>query len=90
MAALYSCSAPAPLRPPRRLVLLHLDGSENVLPEHGAAVLNGTRAVGQVTTAARHHELGPVALAVVKRSTPPDAVLTVDGVPAAQELVVAP
>jgi folate-binding protein YgfZ len=77
-------------RPPRRLVLLHLDGSENVLPEHGAAVLHGARAVGQVTTAARHHELGPVALAVVKRSTPPDAVLTVDGVPAAQELVVAP
>ena len=77
-------------RPPRRLVLLHLDGSENVLPEHGATVLNGDRAVGQVTTAARHHELGPVALAVVKRSTPPDAVLTVDGVPAAQELVVAP
>jgi hypothetical protein len=76
-------------RPPRRLVMLHLDGSENVLPEQGAAVVHGERPVGQVTTAARHHELGPIALALVKRSLAPDAVLTVDGVPAAQELVVA-
>jgi folate-binding protein YgfZ len=77
-------------RPPRRLVLLHLDGSENVLPGHGAPVLLGARRVGQVTTAVRHHELGPVALALVKRSAAPAAVLTVDGVTAAQELVVAP
>jgi folate-binding protein YgfZ len=77
-------------RPPRRLVLLHLDGSENVLPAPGAPVLLGNRAVGHVTTPVRHHELGPVALALVKRSVPADAVLGVDGVPAAQELVVAP
>jgi folate-binding protein YgfZ len=77
-------------RPPRRLVLLHLDGSENVLPGHGAEVLLGERSVGRVTTAVRHHELGPIALALVKRSVGADAVLTVDGVPAAQELVVAP
>lgn len=77
-------------RPPRRLVLLHLDGSENVLPGHGAAVLHGGRPVGRVTTPVRHHELGPVALAVVKRSVPAEAGLVVDGVPAAQELVVAP
>lgn len=77
-------------RPPRRLVMLHLDGSENVLPGHGDAVLFGDRAVGQVTSAARHHELGPVALALVKRSIPASATLVVAGVVAAQEIVVAP
>ena len=75
-------------RPPRRLVLLHLDGSEHVLPGHGAEVMAGDRRAGHVTTAARHHELGPVALALVKRSIPPDAPLTVEGIAAAQELVV--
>ncbi len=75
-------------RPPRRLVMLHLDGSEHVLPPRGAAVLSGERQVGFVTTAARHHELGPVALALVKRSTPVDAVLLVEGVAASQEVVV--
>jgi folate-binding protein YgfZ len=77
-------------RPPRRLVFLHLDGSEHRLPSHGDPVLLGDRQVGVVTTAARHHELGPIALALVKRSTPADAPLTVDGVAAAQELVVKP
>ncbi|MBI4940148.1 MAG: folate-binding protein YgfZ [Actinobacteria bacterium] len=74
-------------RPPRRLVLLHLDGSEHALPAAGAAVVHGGRQVGFVTTSARHHELGPVALALVKRSLPVDATLAVslagaDGVPA--------
>ncbi len=77
-------------RPPRRLVMLHLDGSEHVLPEHGAPVTAGERQVGFVTTAARHHELGPVALALVKRSTPVDAELFAGGVAAAQEIVVRP
>ncbi|MBO9555275.1 folate-binding protein [Cellulomonas sp.] len=85
-------------RPPRRLVLLHLDGSGHLLPEPGADVHEVTadhepgRAVGKVTTVARHHELGPVALAVVKRSTPVDATLVVDceggAVAAGQEQVV--
>jgi tRNA-modifying protein YgfZ len=77
-------------RPPRRLTLLHLDGSEHALPERGAPVYNGERQVGQVTTPARHHELGPVALALLKRSTPVDAELLVAGIPASQEVVVAP
>jgi len=77
-------------RPPRRLVLLHLDGSGHGLPARGAEVTGPQRAVGFVTTSARHHELGPVALALVKRSTPADVDLTVDGVAAAQEVVVAP
>ena len=66
-------------RPPRRLVLLHLDGSDSVLPATGEPVLLDGRDVGRVTTAARHYELGPIALAVVKRSTPPDAPLVVGG-----------
>jgi folate-binding protein YgfZ len=75
-------------RPPRRLVLLHLDGSESVLPEHGEPVLLGDRAVGTVTSAARHYELGPIALALVKRSTPADETLVTAGIAAAQELLV--
>ncbi|MDP9826993.1 CAF17-like 4Fe-4S cluster assembly/insertion protein YgfZ [Kineosporia succinea] len=75
-------------RPPRRLVMLHLDGTMNELPVTGAPVLHGTREVGRVTTAARHHELGPVALAVLKRSTPPDAQVSAGGVEASQEIVV--
>jgi hypothetical protein len=77
-------------RPPRRLVLLHLDGSEHTLPAHGDPVTLGERQVGFVTTPARHHELGPVALALVKRNIPVDATLLAAGIPAAQEVVVAP
>lgn len=69
-------------RPPRRMVLLHLDGSENTLPGHGDPVTLDGRQVGFVGTAVRHHELGPVALALVKRNTPDEAVLSAGGVPA--------
>ncbi len=76
--------------PPRRLVLLHLDGSENKLPAHGDAVqLEGTD-VGFTGSAARHYELGPIALALVKRTTPVDATLQTDGIAAAQEVLVSP
>jgi folate-binding protein YgfZ len=75
-------------RPPRRLVLLHLDGSEHVLPGPGAPVLLGERPVGRLTSPARHYELGPVALAVVKRSVPVDAALDAGGIAAAQEPIV--
>jgi folate-binding protein YgfZ len=74
--------------PPRRLVMLHLDGSAVVFPAPGTPVeLDGTQ-VGFLGTVARHHELGPIALALVKRSTPTDATLIVDGVTAAQEVIV--
>lgn len=76
--------------PPRRLVFLNLDGSADVLPQHGDAVeLDGAQ-VGFVGSAARHYELGPVALALVKRTVPVDAVLTAAGVTAAQEVIVPP
>jgi folate-binding protein YgfZ len=78
--------------PPRRLVMLHLDGSESVLPVHGDPVALGDKVVGSVTSAARHHEYGPIALAIVKRNTDADAVLTVtaDGtsISASQEVIV--
>jgi len=77
-------------RPPRRLVMLHLDGSGHGLPEQGAEVLLEDRKVGFVTTAARHHELGPIALALVKRNTPAEATLRIGDIAAAQEVVVAP
>ncbi|WP_326597608.1 CAF17-like 4Fe-4S cluster assembly/insertion protein YgfZ [Streptomyces sp. NBC_01803] len=82
-------------RPPRRLVFLHLDGSEVKLPEHGDPVrlaADGAegRELGFVTTAARHHELGPIALALVKRNVPADAGLLAGNTPAAQETVVEP
>src|SRR5665648_958493 len=64
-------------RPPRRLVMLHLDGSGHLLPAPGASVTFVDREVGVVTSVARHHELGPIALAVLRRSTPADVPLLV-------------
>lgn len=75
--------------PPRRLVMLHLDGSAVVFPPAGTPVENNGVQVGFLGTVARHHELGPIALALVKRSTPTDVTLTVDGIAASQEIIVA-
>lgn len=72
-------------KPPRRLVLLHLDGSVVTVPATGADVEKDGVKVGYVGTVARHHELGTIALAVVKRNVPLDSQLTVGGVPAIQE-----
>ena len=76
--------------PPRRLVLLHLDGSENKLPAHGEPVHSGEATVGFVGSSARHYELGPIALALVKRNVSVDETLEVAGVSAAQEVIVPP
>jgi folate-binding protein YgfZ len=77
-------------RPPRRLVFLHLDGSGHTLPDRGTPVMAGERQVGQLTSVARHHEDGPIGLALVKRNTPVDDVLDVGGISASQVVVVAP
>ena len=77
-------------RPPRRLTMLHLDGSENRLPPAGTPITLAGRPVGFVGSAARHHELGPIALGLLKRNVPVAAVLEVAGMPAAQEVVVDP
>ncbi|QGV79851.1 YgfZ/GcvT domain-containing protein [Streptomyces ficellus] len=80
-------------KPPRRLVFLHLDGSEVHLPPPGTPVrlkADGEegRQLGFVTTSVRHHELGPIALALVKRNVPVDAELLAGTTAAAQEVVV--
>lgn len=77
-------------RPPRRLVQLHLDGSRSTLPGLGAELKLGEKVVGRVGSSALHYELGPVALALVKRSVDVGAQLTADGVEAMQEVLVDP
>lgn len=70
-------------RPPRRTVLLHLDGTSEELPAPGTPVLRDDRQVGVTGTAVRHHELGMVTLALLKRNVPDDATLRVADVNAA-------
>ncbi|MER5266643.1 glycine cleavage T C-terminal barrel domain-containing protein [Actinosynnema sp. NPDC002837] len=64
-------------RPPRRMLLLHLDGSREVQPETGDPVLVEDRVVGRVGSVALHHELGTIVLALVKRSVSPETELLV-------------
>jgi tRNA-modifying protein YgfZ len=70
--------------PPRRLTLLHLDGTEVALPSAKSPVMHDGKEVGFIGTTARHHELGPIALAVIKRNVPLDATLTAESIPANQ------
>jgi tRNA-modifying protein YgfZ len=76
--------------PPRRLVFLDLDGSVDRLPGHGDPVeLDGVQ-VGFTGSAARHYELGPIGLALIKRTVPAEATLVAGGIAAAQEIIVSP
>jgi folate-binding Fe-S cluster repair protein YgfZ len=52
------------------------------MPENGAKLSHNEKEVGYIGTVARHYELGPIALAVVKRNTPADSILRADGVAA--------
>ncbi|MGH3683909.1 MAG: YgfZ/GcvT domain-containing protein [Pseudonocardiaceae bacterium] len=61
-------------RPPRRMVLVHLESPET-LPSTGDPVRAGDRVVGRVGTVVTHHELGPIALVLLKRSVEPDTPL---------------
>jgi folate-binding protein YgfZ len=74
--------------PPRRLVLLHLDGSAVDLPKHGDAVTLEGKEIGFVGSVARHYELGPIALALIKRTTPSEATLMAGNIAASQEILV--
>ncbi|WP_105034968.1 CAF17-like 4Fe-4S cluster assembly/insertion protein YgfZ [Cryobacterium aureum] len=87
--------------PPRRLVMLHLDGSEGVLPAPGDPVqADRVRpegeaervTVGAITSSSIHYELGPIALAVIKRTIPAASTLYVESegisISAAQEIIV--
>ncbi|WP_026529363.1 YgfZ/GcvT domain-containing protein [Haematomicrobium sanguinis] len=80
--------------PPRRLVFLSLDGSIHGTPAVGSPVNFSGRTVGTVTSVGQHHEMGPIALAVIKRAVDPAADLQVtsgdDSYAAAQEVIVSP
>ena len=77
-------------RPPRRIAFLHLDGSGHTLPDPGAEVLLGDKVVGRVTSVARHHEDGPIALAVLKRNTDAETDLLVTPTIAAAQTEIVP
>jgi folate-binding protein YgfZ len=84
-------------RPPRMLVLLDLDGSVD-RPSTGDPVLAGGRTVGRLGTVVDHVDLGPIALALLKRGLPADtelatgpeasvaAVIDVDSLPATEQI----
>jgi tRNA-modifying protein YgfZ len=61
-------------KPPRMLALLHLDGSAD-RPSTADPVLAGGRAVGRLGTVVDHVDLGPIALALLKRGLPADTEL---------------
>ncbi len=65
-------------KPPRMLVLLHLDGSAD-RPAAGDPVLAGGRTVGRLGTVVDHVDEGPIALALLKRGLPVDTELTTGG-----------
>nr|WP_259559644.1 glycine cleavage T C-terminal barrel domain-containing protein [Brachybacterium sillae] len=65
-------------QPPRRLVMLHLDGSQDLPPRPGGRVLLGQKEVGTVTSTAIHADLGPIALALVRRALPLEADVVVE------------
>lgn len=75
-------------RPPRRLVFCHLDGSGHVLPDAQTPLTLDGRPIGRLTSVARHYEQGPIALGVIKRNVPVDAVLDAAGIAAAQTTIV--
>jgi tRNA-modifying protein YgfZ len=77
-------------RPPRRLVFLHLDGSVDHLPKHGDPIELAGRTVGFVGSTARHYELGPIGLGMIKRNVPVDETLLAGGVAASPEVIVSP
>lgn len=82
--------------PPRRLTMVHLDGSDAVLPSRGDLLyeVGGDKPVGRITSSARHMDWGSIALALLKRAVAPDAQLEVEcdslRIPASQELIVPP
>ena len=75
-------------RPPRRLAFLQLDGSRGDLPERGTTITLKGRTVGVLTSVARHADFGPIALALLARTVPADASFDLDGIAAAQEVIV--
>ena len=69
-------------QPPRKLVLLHLDGSMVDIPDHGTKITLDEKDVGYIGTASRHYELGPIALGIIKRSTLENSTLYIGNISA--------
>jgi tRNA-modifying protein YgfZ len=59
-------------QPPRRLVMLHLDGTTEQPPASGTPIMLGDKQVGVIGTAVQHYELGQIALALLKRNVADD------------------
>jgi len=76
-------------RPPRRLVRLLLDGSEERSVNPGAAIELGDQAIGRIGSMAYHYELGPIALGLIDQDIADDATVGVDGLAATIDPVVA-
>ena len=75
-------------RPPRKLVLIHLDGLAERLPAMGSEVKLNGETVGNSYSTTRHFELGPLALALVKSKTPDAAGVEIDAIAGSlQEIV---
>ncbi|OKL48767.1 hypothetical protein BM477_05635 [Boudabousia marimammalium] len=77
-------------RPPRRLVLLHIDGSEGTQVSAGTPIMLEGKVCGIVTTSASHYEAGPIALGLLKRAAPEHADYRVAGQAAAATTIVTP
>lgn len=77
-------------KPPRRIVFLQFDGSEHTLPTVDSPLHLEGRVVGHVRSVARHYEMGPIGLGLVKRSIPVEKDLQAGEVAAAQEAIVQP
>lgn len=75
-------------KPPRRLAYLYLEGEFGELPASGSDVIWNGRVCGHVTTAVRSTDEGAVALAVLRRAVPLDAILDIGNYQASQKEIV--
>lgn len=75
-------------RPPRRLTYLYLEGEFGELPSVGSDVMWNGRVCGQLTSAVRSTDEGPVALAVLRRAVPLDATIDLGEYRASQKEIV--
>ncbi|MFZ9751680.1 MAG: YgfZ/GcvT domain-containing protein, partial [Candidatus Nanopelagicales bacterium] len=77
-------------KPPRRLTLLYLEAGDELLPAHGDLVQVADQEVGVICNSVQHFELGPIALALIKRSIAETETVIVNGKSATQQLIINP
>ena len=74
--------------PPRLLKLLHFDGMQVDLPAIGSEIKSDGAVIGRMGSSARHHLLGNIGLALIKRSflnSHPNANMLIDEISAVVE-----